>query len=328
MFLRNRFATCTFSTLLGFVCLLATSSFLNGQDIQDRIQAATNNLNQKQTYLLEYKFGPNDQLTWNVEQTAKTKTQIAGTTETSSVRTISGKRWVIKSIETNGDATFVYSIDSISMWQQIDENDPAAYDSRKDKSPPPEFTGVDEKINKPLAVIKVSKTGKVLDRKSKGHQSKFGVGDICTPLPTQAVPVGYRWYVPTTFSATEESGRKLQLKARINYQLTKVKEDKAYISFKTEVLTPIESEKVHSQLLQQLNDGYLVFDISAGRRIRKEVEWNEKVQGYEGPDSFLQYTGRMTETYTAERRKISTESNGNRQSAKIRQVDDAPIIRK
>lgn len=328
MFLWNRFATYAFSTSLGIACLLASTFPLNGQDIQDRIQAVTNNLNQNQTYLLAYKFSPDEQLTWNVEHTAKTKTQMAAVTEASSVRTISGKRWIVKSIAPNGDTTFVNRIDSISMWQQIDDKDPVAYDSTKDQSPPPEFTGVDEKINKPLAVITVSKSGKILDRKSKGHQSKFGVGDICTPLPDQAVPVGYRWYVPTSFSATEEGGKKLQLKARVNYQLTKVKEDKAYISFKTEVLTPIESEKVHSQLLQQLTDGYLVFDITAGRRIRKEVEWNEKVQGYEGPDSFLQYTGRMTETYTAKRRKVSTKMDAPRQSATIRQIDDAPIIRK
>ncbi len=34
---------------------------------------------------------------------------------------------------------------------------------------------------------------------------------------------------------------------------------------------------------------------SRGRPIRKEVEWDETVQGYEGPDSYLQYLGRMTE---------------------------------
>lgn len=328
MFLRRRCATFAFSTLLGFAIVVFSSSFLPGQDLQDRINAATNNLNQKQTYNLSYKFRANEKLTWNVEQTAKTKTQIGGVTETSSVRTVSDKQWEVKSVEPNGDTTFVYSITSIAMWQQIDDNDPATYDSKKDKSPGPEFTGVDQNLNKPLAVITISKNGKVLDRKSEGHRSSFGVGDICTPLPKQAVPVGYRWYVPTTFSASDEDGKKLQLKARINYQLTKVKEDKAYISFKTEVLTPIESEKVHSQLVSKLNDGYLVHDITAGVRIRTEIEWNEKVQGYEGPDSFLQYTGRTTETFTMDRKNVSVDPGSNRQSAKIRQVDDAPIIRK
>ena len=71
--------------------------------------------------------------------------------------------------------------------------------------------------------------------------------------------------------------------------------DSAYISFKTEVLTPVESPKIRSQIMQQMTRGYLVFDIDRGYPIRKEIEWDEKVQGFEGPDSLLEYLGRMTE---------------------------------
>jgi hypothetical protein len=102
------------------------------------------------------------------------------------------------------------------------------------------------------------------------------------------------------YSATDEEGTRQQLKARINYQLTKVVDQKAYISFKSEILTPLESEKIKSQLLQQMSDGYVVFDLKNGRQIRKEVEWNTKVQGYEGPDSYLEYIGRLSEKYVAD----------------------------
>ena len=95
--------------------------------------------------------------------------------------------------------------------------------------------------------------------------------------------------------AKDRDGALRQLKSRVVYELIKVKSNNAYISFKTEVLTPVESPKIRSQIMQQMTRGYLVFDIDRGYPIRKEIEWDEKVQGFEGPDSLLEYLGRMTE---------------------------------
>ena len=312
-----------------FTCA-AFSVSASAQDFHNRIRSATNNANQDQVYLLEYKFVAGQELTWDAEHTAKTKTRASGKSGSSSVRTTSVKRWTVKSVESNGDTTFVPSYDSIAMWQQVDDGEPAAYDSTKDEKPSVEFTGVDEKIRKPLAVLTISKFGEILDRKSESRQAKFGVGDACIPLPQKAIPVGARWFVATSFDANDEDGKRKKLKARINYQLTKVKDNNAYISFKTEILTPIESPKIRSQLLQQLNDGYLVFDIAGGRHIRKEVEWNEKVQGHQGPDSYLQYTGRLSEKFSAaSAAKVSKGKPGDsNRDAKIRELDGKPVIRK
>jgi hypothetical protein len=50
--------------------------------------------------------------------------------------------------------------------------------------------------------------------------------------------------------------------------------------------------------MQQKTKGIVVFDFAKGRPVHKEVEWNEKVQGFQGPDSFLQYIGKLTEKLT------------------------------
>ena len=321
-----RFVTITFTL---FACVVLSSSAF-AQDIQNRIRSATNNANQDQVYDLQYKFVQGQELTWDTEHTAKTNNRASGKTGSSSVRTTSVKRWTVKSVEGNGDTTFVPSFDSIAMWQQVDEGEPASYDSTKDEKPSVEFTGVDEKIKKPLAVLTISKFGEILERKSESRQAKFGVGDACIPLPQKAIPVGARWFVATSYDVKDDDSKRIQLKARINYQLTKVKDNNAYISFKTEVLTPIESPIIRSQLLQQINDGYLVFDIANGRHIRKEVEWNEKVQGHQGPDSYLQYTGRLSETFSAATAKKVSSSNiaAPNSAAKLRELDGKPIIRK
>ena len=181
-------------------------------------------------------------------------------------------------------------------------------------------------IGKPLAIVTITPTGKVVDRKSSFDQLEFGIGDICVPLPERPVSVGYRWYVPTEFNATDEDGKRIKLKARLHYTLQKVVDNQAYVAFKTEILTPVENDQIRSQLLQKLNKGYLAFDLAKGRLSKREVEWNEKVQEFSGVDSFLHYIGKMTENIVA-----SAQASGKRVSkadTRLKGPDDKPIIRK
>lgn len=310
-----------------FGCPVGISS---GQDesATDRVKSATEHLNKKQKYKLAYQFKADDQLRWDVEHTASTKAQIAGTLEETSSRSQSTKLWKVVNVDATGNMRFVHSIESVKMWQKIGDDEPVTFDSSTDESAPAEFAGILEKIGKPLAMITISPEGKIVDRKSSSQQAKFGVGDICIPLPKDEVSVGHQWFVPTSFQGTDEQGRPHQLKARINYKLNKVKDQYAYVSFKTQVLTPIDSEKVRSQILQQLTNGYAVFDLADGKMIRKEVEWSEKVQGYEGPDSFLQYNGKMTEKFVSNESSPSGADVTTSQTVEIKTRESQPIIRK
>lgn len=309
-----------------------------GQPVADSITRATRNANSKQKYKLAYEMKKGENLRWTVEHVASTKTQIAGDSEETSSRSRSTKLWKVSSVDTQGNMTFVHSVETVKMWQQIGDDEPVTYDSSKDKNAPMEYESVPEKIGKPLAVITISPDGQVMDRKTSLPQARFGVGDITTPLPKESVGIGHKWYVPSTLSAKDEEGRTLQLKTRIHYELSKVKLPNAFISFRTEVLTPVQSEKVRSQIMQQLTKGYVVFDIQRGLPIHKEVEWDEKVQGYEGPDSYLNYVGKLTEKFVAGNRpsKLAPvgQSSDSKAAAKtsskvnIKPRDGQPIMRK
>ena len=319
---------------LAIFCLAALFGspigFSNAQDesATDRIKSVTEHLNKKQKYKLAYQFKADDQLRWDVEHTASTKAQIAGTMEETSSRSQSAKLWKVVDVDATGNMRFVHSIESVQMWQKIGDDEPVTFDSRTDESAPAEFAGILEKIGKPLAMITISPEGKILDRKSSSQQAKFGVGDICIPLPMDEIAVGHEWFVATSFQGTDEQGRPQPLKARINYKLNKVKDKYAYVSFRTQVLTPIESEKVRSQILQQLTNGYAIFDLDQGKMIRKEVEWSEKVQGYEGPDSFLQYNGRMTEKFVSNESSPSGSGVTTSKNVEIKTREGLPILRK
>ncbi len=311
--------------------VLASNFGWSQQDSSTR-QAADRAVNQlvgKQKYDLKYRFKVGEEVRWNVEHTASTKTQIAGKNESTASRTQSTKLWKISNVDSLGNITFVHSVESTALWQKIGEGEPLSYDSKKDQEVPDEFLPASEMVGKPLAVVTISSKGKIIDRKVDDNKTSFGVGDICTPLPTNPVATGQRWYVPTEFEATDDNGRRLKLKARINYQLTKVIDGVAIISFRTEVLTPIESDQIRSQLLQKLNDGYVAFDIEMGRLTTKEVEWNEKVQEYAGADSFLQYTGKMIEKIVVSvPRGDQDRISKSGLAPKIKRPGDKPIIRK
>lgn len=280
----------------------ATTSRVS-RSVSESVERATDNVNRKQKYLLAYRFKKGDKVRWTVEHIASTRTQMAGDSEETSSRSQSVKLWDVTSVDSLGQMTFDHKIESVDMWQKIGDQDPVTYDSKKDKEAPLEYESISDKIGTTIATVSINPAGQIVDRKSDNpNQANFGVGDIAVPLPTKPVIIGYQWSVPDTLRAKDSEGNPRQLKSRVIYKLAKVKSNKAYISFKTEVLTPIESEKIRSQIMQQMTRGYLVFDIDLGYPIRKEVEWDEKVQGFEGPDSLLEYLGRLTE------RLITTDS--------------------
>lgn len=246
-------------------------------------------------FLLQYKFQPGETVAWDVEHITSTKTQMAGETEETSSRTASRKVWTIERVDSVGRIRFDHQIASVNMWQKIGDQSPIAYNSVTDDKAPKEFRDTADMLGHTLASFTITSDGQIKDRKSNVKQLKFGVGEVVIPLPPQAIEVGEKWSVPMDFSATDESGRSIQLKAHIAYELRKVTDGLAYITFRTEILTPVTSEKVKSQLMQQKTKGFVVFDIKQGRIIRREVEWNEKAIGFEGKDSFLEYLAKMSE---------------------------------
>lgn len=307
-------------------CLFAQQD----QSARQAASRAVNKLADKQKYDLKYRFKVGEEVRWTVEHKATTKTQIAGKLETSSSRTRSVKLWKIKSIDDVGNISFVHSVESTVLWQQVGDAAPVSFDSNSDDEAPDEFAQALEAIGKPLAVVTISPIGKVVDRKVDPSRASFGVGDVCTPFPNKPIAVGHRWFVPTEFDVTDDDGRNLKLKARVNYELSKVVQNVAIISFRTEVLTPIESDQIRSKLLQKMNDGYVAFDIQMGRLTTREIEWNEKVQEYAGADSFLRYTGKMTEKIVL---KSPSQNRQDRVSkskprAKVKRPGDKPVIRK
>jgi hypothetical protein len=93
----------------------------------------------------------------------------------------------------------------------------------------------------------------------------------------------------------------------LKYRLEKVQAGVATISVKTEILTPIDDAALKSQLVQQLSNGSIRFDLDAGRLLSKQLDWTENVIGFNGPESNMKYLARFTEKL-AENQKVARKA--------------------
>lgn len=309
-----------------FLPLLTLAHSAYAQDeTDDAIKRATDLLNRQQQYELRYKLKVGDVVRWTYEHTESTKMRMAGDAEDSSSRCVAYKRWEVQSIDSKGNITLVAQMDSAEMWQQTGESAPVSYNTLKDKEPPLEYESIADQFGRPIATISITPFGQVVSRQDHVRQAKLGMGDVTIPMPAKKISINHTWTVPGNLSAKDEHGIMNYLDTRVRYTLTKVKDGLAYISFRTEVLTPINSKKVQSKIMQHMTDGTAIFDIKRGLIVRRIVDWNETVQGFEGAGSYLKYVASFNERWLQPKPKVSQSKIAK---LDIKPIDGKPILRR
>ena len=69
----------------------------------------------------------------------------------------------------------------------------------------------------------------------------------------------------------------------------------ASISIRSEPLTPLTEPEVEAQVLQQMSNGQIRFDLDSGRLISKNLTWDKTVVGFSGAGSVMDYSARFDE---------------------------------
>lgn len=252
-------------------------------------------------YLLRYEFQKGETLRWKVTHLATTETSIKGNSQSSKSRSVSTKAWHIDDIAENGDVTFTHSVEHVEMWQKLSDRPEVIYDSAEGGDVPAEYQQVAKTVGVPLTKVTISAEGKLIERKSATGQPNFGLGDIVMLLPPKPVRVGSKWYEPSEIQIRQPDERVKRIKVRKSYTLKKVKTGVATIDVRTEVLTPIDEASVKAQLVQQLVNGTIKFDLDAGRILSRRMDWDEAVIGFNGPESMMKYLARFTEEPLSDR---------------------------
>ena len=283
-----------------YVSLLLTASVLwaqapatDGDDLDSLLNEAAAELSAT-TYELKYDFQPDEEIQYEVVHQATVDTKIAGNRQVTKSRSSSMKVWNVKSVE-EGNIKFEHKITSVDMFQQIDGRDEVTYNSKTDEEPPAEYAQVASTLGKTLAVVTINPHGQVIAKESSSNSPDLGFGGLVLPLPKGEVKLGHTWAVPKKLKLRERDGRIKEVKLQVRYRLEKVQTGVATISIKTEVLTPINNPTLESQLVQQVSNGEIKFDIDAGRVMSKQLDWTETVIGFNGANSNMKYLARFTE---------------------------------
>jgi len=191
--------------------------------------------------------------------------------------------------------TLVHSVSDIDMWQKVSDQPEVRYNSQTDKTPAPPYMHVAKFVDKPLSTFQMTPWGKVLKRDGEPNQVNLGLGEIAIPLPAEPVKIGQQWQTSSEIPVRRQDGTKKRIKTRIVYTLKSVKTGVAVIEVKTEVVTPVNDPQIQSQLVQQITDGQIRFDVDGGRILSREIDWDETVVGFKGTDSLMKYLARFTE---------------------------------
>lgn len=311
--------------LTALACFFLYQPYATAQEDTDKaIERATANLVRQQKYDLRYKMKVGDVIRWSSDHSESSRTQMAGETDNQSSRAQAKVNWEITAVDSHGNVTFVFQIDSVDMWQQKNDEQAISFNSETDKEAPIDYEIFNQCVGTQVTKTVVTPKGQVLDRQDYVKQAKIGMSKMTIlPLPKDPVAVGHQWYVPGNLSAKDEDGVMRHLETRVHYSLDKVVDNKAYIAFQTEILTPFDSNRVRSQIMQNMAKGFAVFDIERGLVVRREVDWNETVQGFQGAGSYLKYNAAYSERFVDPNAKKSKVAN-----VQIRQLDDEPILRR
>ena len=250
------------------------------ENVVSEIEEATAQLDTR-VYELKYKFTPGEEIRYVVVHRATVDTKIEGNREVSKSRSASTKVWKVESVE-DDVIKFAFFIEDVDMWQQSDGRDEVRYNSLKDDEVPTQYKHVADSIGKSLAVVNVDSWGRILSRESGKSNPDLGFGAIIFPLPKGEVPIGHTWSTPKTLKLRERDGRIKLVKIQLRHRLEKVSLGIATISIQTQILTPIASAQLKSQLVQQLSNGTVRFDMDAGRVLSKVLDWTETVIGFNG----------------------------------------------
>ncbi|MGC6441856.1 MAG: hypothetical protein ACON4H_04270 [Rubripirellula sp.] len=247
------------------------------------------------SYLLRYKVQPGEQLHYEVTHAAKTKTRIQGEEEISQVHTTTQRHWNVIESEKN-TFKFEHILDAVAMTQQQGQQSELRWDSQKDPEPPKVFGRIAEQIGHPLSTITASEAGKELEREAdSGTKTSLGMGSLTLSFPEEPVKIGESWSTPHEVRARTDNGSVKIIKIRQLYTLEKVQTGVAFLRVRSQPLTPINEESVRAQVVQQLSNGIIRFDIDNGHMLSKQLDWDETVIGFQGANSLMEYRARFTE---------------------------------
>ena len=244
--------------------------------------------------LLRYRFKKGEELRWNVRQTLKMKNIIGGMEENIETSSLAVKIWKTLDVDAQGAATFEYRVEDVDMRHAQTGRDDAVYNSRRDKTIPPDFTNLEGKIGIPLAHIKIDIQGQTTKKPLREYDGSVSENRIVIPLPGEAVSIGSSWTEQKQVEFPQPDRTVKKIKIMQEYSLETIHSGLATIKFSSFPFTPLTA-KEEAQHFEHFASGTMELDLEAGHFIRQEATINRIAVGVQRDSDSIRYLSRLTE---------------------------------
>ena len=294
---KSGFWTVVFSVLiLGNVSQIASAQEIDlEKQLNEAALKATKDSQVVKKYELQYRLTEGELIRSRVVHLVSMDTKIDGEFENLKSRSVSTRVFQVEEVDQEGNITLIHRVEDAELWQKVTGQAEVRYNSRTDEIVPENYERIAASIGKPLAVITVSPSGAIVSRKDEVTQFNPGIGVLMPRLPDYPIAIGQKWYTPEEVRIRTKDGRVKSIKLRKLYTLSKVSNELATITVRTQVITPVHDAKVKSQLMQRMQHGEFQFDLAKGRIYSTRMELDERVVGFNGAASMIHYLSRMTE---------------------------------
>lgn len=253
-------------------------------------------------HTLRYRFVPDEELRYEIANHQTLELQASGLAESVESEEISTKQFVIKNTDSSGAADLEVTIERVRLSARGPGTN-FQWDSDEQAPAPAELRGVKGTIGIPLGTITVTPLGKIIDAQQRGAgsaapQVKEGQLDLLPLLPEGPVAVGESWKQEFTLDiAIETPPYKRPVTLQRKFTLLSVEKGIAKVDERTFVLTPPRDAKEEAQLLKRTPIGTFTIDIEQGRLLQRELKIDNRVVGFQGPQTEMKVVGTRVDRY-------------------------------
>ncbi|HUG89499.1 MAG TPA: hypothetical protein VML55_01610 [Planctomycetaceae bacterium] len=271
---------------------------------------------------LMYRFAPGQVVHYEAVHTSKLTTQKGQFAETARNESKTRKHFRVIALAEDGSALLELTLDRVEMAARFGEAPAVSLDTAKPDHVPPLYRGVIKTIGRPLARVRVSASGKLLDSKSllppevEAEVSGLPTGresadddpakNFLVPFPAEPVAVGDEWTDSFTVSVFVTRTLTRDVKVLRKYKLESVAGGRARIAVGTAVVTPLREPAISAQLIQREPSGTIEFDLERGLIVSRQSTIDKTVLAPFGDDTFMHAESRLTETLVDGERVVQT----------------------
>jgi hypothetical protein len=253
-------------------------------------------------HTLRYQFVADQVLRYEIGNDRTIDIQASGLQETVQHGETSVKRFLVKGTDKSGVAELEVTIERVRLSAQ-GQGANITWDSDDEAPAPPEFRGLKGTIGHPLGTVSITPLGKIVDAQQAGvgsaaPQVKEGQLDLLPLLPESPVAVGDSWKQEFSLDVVIETPPyKRPVTIQRKFTLLSVENGIATVDERTFVLTPPDDPKEEAQLLQRTPGGTFTIDIENGRLIQRELKIDNRVVGFQGPQTEMKVVGTRIDRY-------------------------------